>query len=60
MIKHKDKDAYKLTGIDVIQTILDESLSKVSDIQSNRYVKRLAQSVEELQERLIVMSETIE
>jgi len=46
VVKHKDKEAYKLTGIDGIQTLLDESLSKVSDIQGNRYVKRLSQDVE--------------
>lgn len=42
VIRHKDKDAFKLTGIDKIQQLLDESLTAVSDIQSNRYVKRLA------------------
>ncbi len=48
VVRHKDRDAYKLTGIDIVQGILDESLSKISDIQSNRYVKRLSSDVEAL------------
>ena len=48
VIRHKDKDAFKLTGIDKIQLLLDESLTAVSDIQSNRYVKRLASIADKL------------
>ena len=48
VIRHKDKDAFKLTGIDKIQLLLDESLTSVSDIQSNRYVKRLASIADNL------------
>ena len=40
--------------------MIDESLAKVSEIQSNRYVKRLSAEVEKLQEELLIMSETIE
>lgn len=60
VIRHKDKDAFKLTGIDKIQLLLDESLTSVSDIQSNRYVKRLASIADNLQEGMLVMSDTIE
>lgn len=48
VIRHKDKDAFKLTGIDKIQLLLDESLTSVSDIQSNRYVKRLSSIADNL------------
>ena len=60
VIRHKDKDAFKLTGIDKIQLLLDESLTSVSDIQSNRYVKRLASIADNLQEGMLLMSDTIE
>ena len=32
VVKHKDKDAYKLQKIDQIVAVLDDSLSRVSDI----------------------------
>ena len=54
------KDTYKLTEIDAITTILDESLSQTSDIQGSRFVKRLQAEVEELHEELILISETID
>ena len=59
--KHGDKDErYKICEFASIQTMIDESLAKVSEIQSNRYVKRLSAEVEKLQEELLIMSETIE
>jgi hypothetical protein len=42
LVKHKDKsDTFKLTEVDVVQGVLDESLTTVSNILGNRYVKRL-------------------
>ena len=60
VVKHKDKDAYKLQKIDQIVTVLDDSLSRVSDIQGNRYVKRLQEDVEKEHNMLLLIADTIE
>jgi dynein heavy chain, axonemal len=39
--RHQDKDAFKLVGLEHIQTVLDESMQSVSLIVGSRYVKRL-------------------
>ena len=40
--KHKERsDCFKLTDMEIVQTALDESLTAVSNILGNRYVKRL-------------------
>jgi hypothetical protein len=42
LVKHKDKlDCFKLSEMDVVQAILDESLTNISNIMGSRYVKRL-------------------
>ena len=54
------RDTYKLEKIDEIVAVLDDSLSQVSDIQGSRFVKRLQKEVEELHEKLLLISETID
>ena len=41
VVKHKEKDALKLTELDDVQQKLDESLTNISNIIGSRYVKRL-------------------
>ena len=60
-ITHKDKsDVFKLTALDVIQGVLDESLTNISNIIGSRYVKRLQADAEEMQEKLNLIFETLE
>lgn len=47
VVKHKElNNVFKLKDWDSIVTILDDSLSSISDIQGSRYVKRLQEEVE--------------
>ena len=59
--KHKDRaDCFKLTELDVVQAVLDESLTAVSNIMGSRYVKRLQAEAEMWQQRLNLVADTIE
>jgi dynein heavy chain len=59
--KHKDRaDCFKLTELDVVQGVLDESLTAVSNIMGSRYVKRLQAEAEMWQQRLNLVADTIE
>jgi hypothetical protein len=40
-VRHQDKDAHKLVGLEQIQAVLDESMQTASLITGSRYVKRL-------------------
>ena len=61
VVKHKEQNnVYKLTDWDSIITILDETLSNISDIQGSRYVKRLQEQVEKEHNLLITIADTIE
>jgi dynein heavy chain, axonemal len=43
-----------------VQTVLDESLTNISNIMGSRYVKRLQVEAESWQQKLNVVAETIE
>ena len=61
VIKHKEKaDVFKLTELDKIQSILDESLTNISNIIGSRYVKRVYQEAEEQQNFLNMVFDTLE
>lgn len=60
-MRHKDRlDAFKLSEMDLVQTVLDESLTNISNIMGSRYVKRLQVEAESWQQKLNVVAETIE
>lgn len=60
-MKHKDRsDSFKLSEVDIVQNALDESLTAVSNILGNRYVKRLQSEAEGWQQRLNMVAETLE
>jgi dynein heavy chain, axonemal len=60
-VRHKDRlDAFKLSEMDLVQTVLDESLTNISNIMGSRYVKRLQVEAESWQQKLNVVAETIE
>ena len=48
VVKHKDKDALKLVGIDQIQVVLDESMQTSSLIVGSRFVKRLQAQAQDM------------
>lgn len=48
----ESNDTFKLTKLDEVQNVIDESLSKLSEIQSNRYVKQLADQADDMSRRL--------
>ena len=60
LARHKDKDAFKLTELDVIQGILDESFTNISNIIGSRYVKRLQNDAESWQQKLNMIFDTLE
>jgi dynein heavy chain len=61
VVKHKDRsDSFKLSEMDLVQTVLDESLTNISNIMGSRYVKRLQVEAESWQQKLNVVAETIE
>jgi len=60
LAKHKDKDAFKLINIDVIQRTLDESMQISSSIVGSRYVKRLQPHAQDMQDRLNLYFDTLE
>ena len=60
LAKHKDKEIYKLTELDDVQQKLDESLTNISNIIGSRYVKRLQQEAEQMQQRLNLVFDTLE
>jgi dynein heavy chain, axonemal len=61
VVKHKDRmDSYKLSEMDVVQSVLDESLTNISNIMGSRYVKRLQSEAESWQQKLNVVADTIE
>jgi len=49
-----------LADIDVVVSILDESLTTVSNVLGSRYVKRLQHEAEVWQTKLNVVAETVE
>ncbi len=61
LARHKDRnDAWKLVELEDVQTALDESLTNISNILGNRYVKRLQAEAEAWQQKLNVISDTLE
>lgn len=59
--RHKEsKDTFKLTEVDIVQTALDESLTNVSNVLGNRYVKRIQARAEEWQQKLNMVADTLE
>lgn len=61
MIQHKEKDGvFKLTAVEKVQILLDESLVTISDLLSSRYIKRLQKEVEALWSLMVLMSETLD
>jgi hypothetical protein len=60
VVRHGDKDAYKLTGLDQVQLVLDESMQSASLIAGSRYAKRLQTQAEETVDRLNLISDTLE
>lgn len=61
IVKHGRKDeSFKLVSIDKITSVLDETLTRLSNIQGNRYVKRLSKEVGLLHSQLIVASDCVD
>ena len=61
VVNHKQRsDAFKLTELEVVVGLLDESLTTVSNILGSRYVKRLLSEAEAWQLKLNVVAETVE
>lgn len=61
LVRHKDRsDAFKLAEMDIVQNVLDESLTAVSNIIGSRYVKRLQVEAEGWQYKLNVVSDSLE
>ena len=60
-MKHgKKEESFKLEKIDNITAVLDETLTRLSNIQGNRYVKRLSKEVSSLHNQLITASDCVD
>ena len=60
VIPHTRLDVYKLSEIDKVQALLDESISNMSTIMGSRYVKGVEKIAKDWWARLNLYNDTIE
>jgi dynein heavy chain len=56
----QDRDAFKLAGLEQVQALLDDSMQIAGLITGSRYAKRLQPGAQEEQDRLNLISDTLE